>query len=122
HACEDGAVVVLRGPADLAQAERAERAAVLLGLADLATYLGDPDLGHLRPFRTLWLRATNFCVHFRRLARRNVSLWLRATNSRATNSLVALSRRFVGKDLGHGQAPHLRHLVGAAQALEAVDG
>src|SRR5512142_1498058 len=40
------AVLVLRGPADLAEAERAQRAAVALVLADLAADLGDPKLRH----------------------------------------------------------------------------
>src|SRR5438034_10573527 len=47
HACEDRGLVVLDGLADLAQPERAERAAVLLRLADLATRLGYPNLRHL---------------------------------------------------------------------------
>src|ERR1700675_3264232 len=46
HACEDRAVVVLGGLADPAEPERAERAAVLLTLADLATNLGYPDSRH----------------------------------------------------------------------------
>src|SRR3954451_16497185 len=48
HACEHRRLVVLHGLADLAQAERAERAAVLLRLADLATRLCDSNLCHLR--------------------------------------------------------------------------
>src|SRR3982750_2861798 len=43
HACDDRALVVLGGAADLAEAERAERATVALGLADAAT-----DLRQLR--------------------------------------------------------------------------
>src|SRR6266571_2814229 len=46
HACEDRPVVVLDGHADLAEAERAEGAAMLLGLADLATNLRYPDFRH----------------------------------------------------------------------------
>src|SRR5919198_2698953 len=48
HAREDRAVVVLDGLADLAEAERAQRAAVALALADLAADLRDADLRHLR--------------------------------------------------------------------------
>src|SRR5512142_1366102 len=40
------AVLVLRGPADLAEAERAQRAPMALVLADLAADLGDPKLRH----------------------------------------------------------------------------
>src|SRR5262245_11920853 len=47
HACQDRAVVVLHGLADLAEPERAESAAVLLALADLATRLGYSDFRHL---------------------------------------------------------------------------
>src|SRR5438105_3990841 len=50
HAREHGAVLVLRGPADLAEAERAQRAAVALALADLAADLRDADLGHHESF------------------------------------------------------------------------
>src|SRR2546429_9430871 len=46
HACEDRAVVVLRGLPDPAEPQRAERAAMLLALADLATNLGYPDFRH----------------------------------------------------------------------------
>src|SRR6266576_7345301 len=46
HACEDRAVVVLGGLADPAEPERAERAAVLLALADLTTNLRYSDLRH----------------------------------------------------------------------------
>src|SRR5439155_23272952 len=46
HACKHRPVVVLGGAADLAEPERAECAAVLLGLADLATDLGNSDSGH----------------------------------------------------------------------------
>src|SRR3989442_11742337 len=48
HACEDRAVVVFGGLADPAEPERAERAAVLLALADLATGLSDSDFRHRR--------------------------------------------------------------------------
>src|SRR6266487_4437224 len=46
HACEDRAVVVLGGLADPAEPERAERAAMLLALADLATNLRYPNFRH----------------------------------------------------------------------------
>src|SRR5207248_9863956 len=46
HACNHRAFVMLDGLADLAEAERAERAAVLLALPDRATRLGYPNLGH----------------------------------------------------------------------------
>src|SRR5204863_2724552 len=46
HACEHRGLVVLDGLADLAQAEGAERAAVLLRLPDPALHLGDAHLGH----------------------------------------------------------------------------
>src|SRR5437867_374781 len=46
HACEDRAVVVFGGLADPAEPERAERAAVLLALADLTTNLRYPDFRH----------------------------------------------------------------------------
>src|SRR5437764_12444145 len=49
HACEHRAVVVLGGLADPTEPERAERAAVLLALADLSTGLGDSDFCHRRP-------------------------------------------------------------------------
>src|SRR5258707_14470161 len=51
HACEDRAVVVLGGLPDPAEPERAERAAVPLALADLATNLGDLDFRHGSPVR-----------------------------------------------------------------------
>src|SRR5467141_2663334 len=51
HACEDRAFVVLGGLADPAEPERAERAAVLLALADLATNLRDANLCHGLPVR-----------------------------------------------------------------------
>src|SRR5215212_1451863 len=46
HACEHRGLVVLDRLADLAQPERAERTAMLAGLADLATNLGNAHLGH----------------------------------------------------------------------------
>src|SRR5207247_7349549 len=46
HACEDGAVVVLDGLADLPEPERAESTAMLLALADLAAYLSDANFAH----------------------------------------------------------------------------
>src|ERR1700724_2662986 len=61
HACQDGALVVLAAPADLAEAERAQRAAVPLALADLAPDLRDAHLRHqllfLRPRRFFSLGA-----------------------------------------------------------------
>src|SRR5262249_4598767 len=47
HACDGGALVVLDGAADLAEAERSERAPVGLALPDLATNLRYPNLRHL---------------------------------------------------------------------------
>src|SRR5712691_1218018 len=49
HACEDRTVVVLRGLPDPAEPQRAECAAMLLALADLATNLGYPDFRHSSP-------------------------------------------------------------------------
>src|SRR5215212_7048230 len=46
HACDDRALVVLGGAADLAEAERAQRAAVALGLPDAATDLRQLQLRH----------------------------------------------------------------------------
>src|SRR5689334_25196842 len=46
HTRELRALLVLGGAADLAEAERPQRAAVLLALADLATRLGYPNLRH----------------------------------------------------------------------------
>src|SRR3954453_14996116 len=46
HACDHRALVVLGGAADLAEAERAQRAAVALGLADAATDLRQLQLRH----------------------------------------------------------------------------
>src|SRR5829696_1588924 len=46
HACDHRALVVLGGAADLAEAERAQRAAVALGLADPATDLRQLQLRH----------------------------------------------------------------------------
>src|SRR6267154_1110705 len=48
HACKHGAFLLLARVADLAQAERPQRATVALALADLAPYLGDLHFGHLR--------------------------------------------------------------------------
>src|SRR5712691_7402678 len=48
HACEDRAVVVLGGLADPAEPERAERAAMLLAVPDLATGLRDSNSCHRR--------------------------------------------------------------------------
>src|SRR5712671_1888677 len=48
HACKHGAFLLLARVADLAQAERPQRAAVALALADLAPYLGDLHFRHLR--------------------------------------------------------------------------
>src|SRR5438132_4735441 len=50
HAREDRPIVVLDGLADLAEAERAQRAAVALALADLAADLRDADLRHQESF------------------------------------------------------------------------
>ena len=50
HAVEHGALLLLGDAADLAEAERTERAAVPLALADLASDLGDAHLRH-RPSR-----------------------------------------------------------------------
>src|SRR5260221_14778119 len=47
HAGEDGAFLVLDGTPDLAEAERAQGAAVALALPDLALHLGDAHLRHL---------------------------------------------------------------------------
>src|SRR5207253_6345174 len=47
HAGEHRTLLLLDGTADLAEAERAQRAAVALALADLAPHLGDPHLRHL---------------------------------------------------------------------------
>src|SRR5258708_23837984 len=47
HACEHGAFAVLGSAPDLAEAERAQRAAMALALADLTADLGDLDLRHL---------------------------------------------------------------------------
>src|SRR5581483_9190105 len=46
HACEHRALVVLGGVADATEAERTQRAAVRLALADLGLDLRDLDLGH----------------------------------------------------------------------------
>src|SRR5919201_5969813 len=53
HACEDRALVVLGGLADLSEPERPQRAAVLLGLADLTTYLRYSNLRHRSSVPTL---------------------------------------------------------------------
>src|SRR5438094_12745 len=47
HAGEHGTFLVLDRAADLAEAERPQRAAVALALADLALHLGDAHLRHL---------------------------------------------------------------------------
>src|SRR3954452_7579766 len=47
HAVEDGPRLLLDRAADLAEPERAQRAAVALALADLAPDLRDPHLRHL---------------------------------------------------------------------------
>src|SRR6266536_1078334 len=49
HTGELRALRVFRAAADLAQAERAERAAMLGALADRATRLGYPELRHRSP-------------------------------------------------------------------------
>src|SRR5436190_22279317 len=46
HAVEHGGLLVLGGAADLAEAERAQRAAMALALADLAADLRDLHLRH----------------------------------------------------------------------------
>src|SRR5262245_44937862 len=99
HACEDWSLVVLDRLADLAQAERAERAAFPRILADRAACLCDSNLCHLR---------LAFCRGSR----------LRRLLHRLLRSLFSC---FVGKDLRDRQAAHLRHLVGAAEILQAVD-
>src|SRR5213083_1157961 len=91
HACQDRTVVVLRGLADLAQPEGAQRPAMLLGLADLAPYLSDPNLRHLCLRRSL------------------------------RSGRLLLLRLLVRKHLGDRQPAHPGHLVGAAQTLQAVD-
>src|SRR5712691_5676555 len=48
HACKHGAFLLLARAADLAQAERPQRAPVALALPNLAPYLGDLHLCHLR--------------------------------------------------------------------------
>src|SRR4029078_9316329 len=55
HACEHRPVVLLDRPADLAEAERPQRAAMALTLADLAPDLGDADLAH-DSFSSFFLR------------------------------------------------------------------
>src|SRR5919201_1569908 len=52
HTDERRALLVLRGAADLAQPERAQRAAVRDGLPDRATRLRDLELRHSSPPRT----------------------------------------------------------------------
>src|SRR5258708_14424554 len=47
HACEHRALLMLDRAADLAEAERAQRAAMALALADLAPHLGDLHFRHL---------------------------------------------------------------------------
>src|SRR2546428_6348846 len=114
HACEDRPVVVLDGPPDLAEPERTQGPPVLLALADLTTNLGDPDFRHLSP-----LSGSEPLSPFSRLyrgGRLNMGLWLRATNS-----ALVLVRGLVRQDLVDRQPAHLRDLVGAAEALEAVD-
>src|SRR3954451_17650379 len=59
HAVEDGPRLLLDRAADLAEPERAQRAAVALALADLAPDLGDANLRHhassfFTAFRTRW--------------------------------------------------------------------
>src|SRR3954468_12350640 len=44
HPLQHGALLVLGAAADLAETERAQRAAMALALADLAADLGDPNL------------------------------------------------------------------------------
>src|SRR5712691_1848749 len=70
HACEHRAFVVLPRVADLAEAERAQRAAMALALADLAADLGDLHFRHLgvvllptetAPLRLFRLRRNNLC-------------------------------------------------------------
>src|SRR6266571_3588542 len=53
HACEDRALVVFDGLADLAEPERPQRAAVLLGLADLAMNLRYPVSRHRLSLRAV---------------------------------------------------------------------
>src|SRR5438067_10758144 len=49
HAFEHGRLLLLDGAADLAETERAQRAAVALALADLGADLGNAHLRHLTP-------------------------------------------------------------------------
>src|SRR5206468_1326642 len=93
HACEHRGLVVLDRLADLAQAERTERAAVPLRLADLATRLCDSDLSH----GSLSRRLRTFAILLGRLL-----------------------RSLVGEDLRDREAAHLRHLVRAAEVLQPV--
>src|SRR6266403_1195488 len=67
HAGEDGAFLVLDGTPDLAEAERAQRAAVALALPDLALHLGDPHLRHL--LVVLLLAQTDAALRLRLLLR-----------------------------------------------------
>src|SRR5712692_8779350 len=108
HACEDRAVVVLGGLADPAEPERAERAAVLLGLADLATNLSYPDFCHGSPDRgTSRFPGAPPLVRFadRRLRR-----------------LLRQYGMLVRQDLADRQAARLRHVLGAPEALQPVHG
>src|SRR3989442_707931 len=106
HACEDRAVVVLGTFADPAEPERAERAAVPLALADLATNLRYSDLRHGSPGRgTSRFPGSPPLVRFadRRLRR-----------------LLDCYRMLVGENLADRQASCPRDLVGAAQSLQPV--
>src|SRR5215210_1544818 len=110
HACEDRAVVVLGGLADLAEAERSQRAAVLLGLANLATNLSYP---YFRHSRHLVLRRWNLPVPPSPLP------WS-AVADRRLRRLVD-NGMLVREHLRDRQAAHLRDLVGTPQVLQAVD-
>src|SRR5712691_8013567 len=114
HACEDRAVVVLGGLADPAEPKRAEGAAVLLALADLATGLGDSDFRHGSPVRgTSRFPGAPPLVRF-------ADRRLRRLRTFATRRVLRQNGMFIGKDLADRQPARPGHVLGAAEVLQPV--
>src|SRR5712692_1401260 len=116
HACEDRAVVVLGGLADPAEPERAERAAMLLALPDLATGLRDSNLRHDLPVRgPSRFPGTPPLVRF-------ADRRLRRLRTFAIRRLLRQSRMLVRQNLTDGQSTRPRDVLRAAEVLEPVHG
>src|SRR6266702_3738307 len=119
HACEHRAVVVLGGLADPTEPERAERAAMLLALPDLATNLGYPNFRHRRLRLGLGLPWRNLPVppnplHWSAVADRRLLGRLR--------SRLLRRRMLIRQNLADRQAARLRDVLGTPEVLQPVHG